>query len=252
MKKLFPRMYNKPSIRVIIPLFAFAFMSFAYIPSALPLLTRDLYNGRSVELWLEFSYHLLNFLVFGALIIPSVKKDIQEIRLKNKKTGKTILITIGLMAATVLICALLLKVFHAENLRIYDVFPMAEFSVFYSATELIGMNPVIGIVCAGIFAPAAISAVCCGAVFAPAAVKRSWLGYAAITVFLALMLLYYIFYWKDYSGLSAADIVIGFSMRLPIYLLACWSCQKTDGIIAPVISITAINLIASLSAVFPV
>lgn len=250
MKRVFPRMYNKPSIRVLIPLYAFAFMALAYIPSALPLLTLDLNKGHSVELWMELAYHLLNFLVFGALLIPSIKKDIQEIKLKNKKIGTTILISIVLMAAVVLISALVLSVFSIDSLRIFEVFPMAEFSVFYPAFELIGVNPVIGVVCASLFAPVAIVAVCCSGFFAPFGVKRTWLGYAAVTVFLAAMLLYYIFYWKDYTGFSTADILIGFFMRMPIYLISCWSCQKTDGIIAPVVSLTAVNLVTSLAAVF--
>ncbi len=253
MKRVFPRMHNHPGLGLIIPILAFGFMSIMYIPSVLPLLTMDISKNTDLQFWMECGYHLLNFLVIGALLIPSFKNELQSIKI-GKKTfgtiGKTVLVTVGLMLAVVLVCAVLLMIIPDKSVRLFGVFPITEFNVFFSASSIIETNPIIGIVCNAVFAPMVIVGIFYAACFAPLGAKNTWLGYIGVTVFLALIAVYYIFYWSGYSGISTGVVIVGLLMHLPVHLLACWSCQKTDGIIAPILSLTAINLITSLAIVF--
>ncbi len=242
-------MYSKPNTGNTIAVLLFGFMVFVFIPFVMPIATFDLWDNRAENFWIECIYHLMNFAVTGGLMFKCIRNDVNALRVGKKKIAKTVLVTVGLMLVNAVICSLITAFVLDYSINVIAIFPMTEFSVLYSGAGLVRVNPIIGILCMTVLVPVAIVCIYYTTAFAPAACKRPWLGYISVTLLLLVITRYDVL-WRDYDGTHEIFAMTSFFMRLPAHLLACWSYQKTDGILAPIFSLSLFNLITSVVAVF--
>ena len=114
-------------------------------------------------------------------------------------------------------------------------------SVSHTPLSLIWLEPLLGPITLSVFAPMSICALfyCFG--FAPVCYHKPWLAYLCIAVITLIPPVINIL-WR-----GEADLVLsGYLVQLPIHLLMCWSYQKTDNVWTPLVSLMAVNLLASV------
>ena len=106
---------------------------------------------------------------------------------------------------------------------------------------MIGFEPIFGAITVSAFTPISVCALfyCFG--FAPVCYKKPWLAYLCIAVITLIPPVIDIL-WRDQPEL----VLSGYLVQLPIHLLMCWSYQKTDNVWTPLVSLAAVNLLASI------
>ena len=134
-----------------------------------------------------------------------------------------------------------LFLFGFDVITMLECLPVVEMFVSHTPLFLVELEPIIGAITLSVFAPLSICALfyCLG--FAPICYIKPWLAYLSIAIITLIPPIINII-WR-----GGADLVLsGYLVQLPIHLLVCWSYQKTDNVWTPLVSLAAVNLLASI------
>jgi hypothetical protein len=153
---------------------------------------------------------------------------------------KHVALTVGLTVGTVLLWTGILFLCGFSFEYICECLPIVEMSVSHTPLFLLQLQPILGAVVLSVFPPVSICALfyCFG--FAPVCYRKPWLAYLCVAVMPLIPAIVDILWRGD-----APFVLTGYLVHLPIHLLACWSYQKTDNVWTPLISLAAVNLLAS-------
>ena len=154
---------------------------------------------------------------------------------------KHIALTVGMILVTEL---LFLSSMFFRNLNIIDMLewlPVVEMFNSHTPLFVIQLQPIVGTIVLSVFPPISICVLfyCLG--FAPICEKKPWLAYLCIALITLIPPVIDIL-WRG----QAAMTLSGYLVRLPVHLFACWSYQKTDNVLTPMLSLAITNLILSI------
>ena len=241
MEKLFPSMHSKPEkiqVFALIPGWIWVFILF---PMFMPFVGLGIWQQKTMSVWIEIVYHVANGLLTFFLISSYLKEDWFMVTTAFRYYLKHIALTVGLVvvAEAALLGGLYFSGF--DIVYMLESLPVAEMSVSHTPLSLIWLEPILGPITLSVFAPVSICALfyCFG--FAPVCYHKPWLAYLCIAVITLIPPVINIL-WR-----GEADLVLsGYLVQLPIHLLMCWSYQKTDNVWTPLVSLMAVNLLASV------
>lgn len=241
MEKFFPSMHSKPEkiqIFALIPGWIWVFVLF---PMFMPFVGLGIWNQKTMSVWLDIVYHAANGLLMLFLMSSYLKEDWFMVTTDFRFYLKHIALTVGMVAV---VEVALLDTLHRSGVDVrymLENLPMVEMSVSHTPLLLIAIEPILGPITLSVFAPISICALfyCFG--FAPVCYHKPWLAYLCIAVITLIPPIIDIL-WRD----EAARVLGGYLVQLPIHLLMCWSYQKTDNVWTPLVSLAAVNLLASI------
>ena len=241
MVKIFPSMNSKPEkIQIIatIPCWIWIFVLF---PMFMPFIGLGIWDQKIISVWLEITYHVANGLLMLWLMFSYLKEEWFMVTTNLRYYLKHIALTVGLAAGAELV---LLGTLHFSGFDLTNMLnnlPIVELSVSQTPLLLISIEPILGTIILSVFAPISVCALfyCFG--FAPVCYKKPWLAYLCIAVITLIPPVIDIL-WRD----QAALVLSGYLVQLPVHLLMCWSYQKTDNVWTPLVSLAAVNLLASI------
>ncbi len=241
MKRVFPEMTDRIGNGYVFTVFAYWLFAFVMFPFALPIVVYGLYSDITLLSWVEIIYHIIN----GAVMLFVLKGSLADFAFRVRMKLRSFLVTVGITFCLMMVvrelAILMLESTDISMMSVYDIYPISEFDVLLTAGYTVGSNPIFGTICMAVFASISITGLFYASSFAPICCKRPWLGYIMVTVILALVTGFDIFWRGFYDG-----VLITFLLRLPIHLLACWSYQKENTVWAPIVSLCLFNLTTAL------
>lgn len=242
MDKLFPPMYSRPEKIQIFALIPCWIWVFVLLPMFMPFIADGLWEQWELSVWLELAYHVANGITMLLLVLSYLKEEWFMFTTDVSYYIKHIALTVGMILGTEL---LFLSTLFFRGFNIIDsleCLPAVEFSVSHTPLFVIQLQPVVGTIVLSVFAPISICVLfyCLG--FAPICAKKPWLAYLCI-VFITLIPPVIDILWRG----DAAFVLGGYLVQLPIHLFACWSYQKTDNVLTPIISLAITNLLLSIA-----
>lgn len=242
MKKLFPSMTSRPEKIQIFALIPSWIWVFVLLPMFIPFIGLGLWDQNEYSVWLEIGYHVANGLLMLWVMLGYLKDEwwmvTTNVRYYLKHVALTAALAVGVEAA--LLGTLYLCGIEGVYLML-DSLPVVEMSASQTPMLLVKTEPVFGTLTLLVFTPLSICALfyCFG--FAPVCCKKPWLGYLSIAVITLIPPVINILWRGD-----AALFLSAYLVQLPIHLLMCWSYQKTDNVWTPLMSLAAVNLLASV------
>ena len=241
MDKIFPSMYSKPEKIQIFLLIPCWILVFVFIPIYMPIMGLGLWEQYEISVWLEIGYHVVNGLLMLLIISGYLKEDWFMVSTDLRYYLKHIALTVGLVVVAEVVLLGTLFLFGFDVITMLECLPVVEMFVSHTPLFLVELEPIIGAITLSVFAPLSICALfyCLG--FAPICYIKPWLAYLSIAIITLIPPIINII-WR-----GGADLVLsGYLVQLPIHLLVCWSYQKTDNVWTPLVSLAAINLLASI------
>ena len=242
MKKMFPTMLDCPSDQAIASGIAYWVLAFLVLPGILTLAVIGS-QGEPYEIWMEFGYHGINFVVAFCFFFTHLKDSFLTVQIYTKN----VLRTAGLCALVIIILRgitlgafILWENYHLANITL-NWLPTIEMSLLFSPVRLLDYQPILGTVYLVFLAPITVSCLLYGCVFAPICNKRPWLAYVVTAALFLLQILLMVFCLHSFD-----EYIAVFCIYLPIHLIACWSYQKTDTIWTPIGVHMLSNLVLSL------
>lgn len=243
-KKLFPKMLEKPEARTIAPGLACWFFAFFALPFIIALFSMD--AGQELYgVWMDIGYHLINFVLVVACFFPYLRDNFLTVQLNTKKFFKTV--ALGVVA----VVAIKVLMFGFSQRSFSELFFDSAFGglltteadLAYYSTALIGEQPIWGTLCMVILTPVVTPCLLYACTFAPICSRRPWLAYVVMIAgfLLTRLMLIFCLWSKDQQ---IADFWVG----LPIHLVACWTYQYTDAIWTPIVVHSISNLLLTLLA----
>ena len=241
MNKIFPSMSSKPEKIQIFALIPCWLWVFVLLPMFMPFLGLDLWEQWEISVWLEIGYHVANGILMLVVICGYLKEEWFMVTTAVRYYLKHIALTVGLIAVTELVWLYTLTFFVLNTLDKLENLPIVEMAVSHTPLFTVDLRPIFGTVVMSLFVPISICTLfyCFG--FAPVCYKKPWLAYLCVAVITLIPPVIDILWRGD-----AAFVLIGYLVRLPIHLLACWSYQKTDNVWTPLISLAITNLLTSI------
>lgn len=238
----FPYMLYYPGGKRIVRTLSCAFFTVLVIPLLLNFMTVDAWEDPETLCRVEFFAQLGN----GALILFMMRYHLLNAFLQFRTNLKHCLgVAFGCALLGILAGGALLAVSVAckePTLRMvaFDAIPLHSHIVLLSPGNLLFENPVFGLVCSVLLAPAVISCLYYVCVFAPVSGDRPRLAYLVVAFILLIPHLVNLFLFSPPAyelGLYAAQLVV--------HLIVCWGYQRTDTVYTPIVSLTVINLVGS-------
>ena len=241
MDKIFPSMYSKPEKFQIFVLIPCWILVFVLIPIYMPILGLGLWEQYETSVWLEIGYHVVNGLLMLFIISGYLKEDWFMVSTDLRYYLKHIALTVGLVVVAEVVLIGTLFLFGFDVITMLECLPVVEMFVSHTPLFMIELEPIIGAITLSVFAPLSICALfyCLG--FAPICYIKPWLAYLSIAIITLIPPIINII-WRG----GASLVLSGYLVQLPIHLLVCWSYQKTDNVWTPLVSLAAVNLLASI------
>lgn len=238
--KWFPMMMEHPGSAAIVIAGTYYLIAFGLAPYMMILLNYSTAYNAEWSKWIELLFHGLSFCFAAICFHAHLAESFWNVRFYFKKYITAVVICTGLILAV----AAPMQYF-APHLVIDGTLPIFEADFLFSSGAMIYYSPILGTVCATLFAPVSVGCLFYAVGFAPGASKNRWSGYLIISLVLLIPRVLKVLYFWDLSG----ELII-YLMQLPIHLLACWSYQKTDTVWTPITVLSITNLIACLVFIF--
>ena len=234
-------MYSKPEKIQIFAIIPCWFWVFVLVPMFMPFIGLGLWTQWEVSVWLEIAYHVVNGVAMFLLMLSYFKEEWFMFTTDLRYYLKHIALTVGMILVTEL---LFLSTMFFRNLNIIDMLeclPVVEMFNSHTPLFVIQLQPIVGTIVLSVFPPISICVLfyCLG--FAPICEKKPWLAYLCIALITLIPPIIDIL-WRG----QAAMTLSGYLVRLPVHLFACWSYQKTDNVLTPMLSLAITNLILSI------
>ncbi len=240
MEKLFPSTTSKPEKVKIVILFFSWIWCFVLLPMYMPFLGDGLWDQVEFSVWLEIGYHAANGLLMLWVLFSYLKDEWFMVTTDFRFYASHAAMTVGLVLIAELLLLGALKLFGFDIADMLESLPVVEMAVSQTPLLLISLKPILGTIVLSVFAPISICALYYCFAFAPICYKKPWLAYLCIPV-VTLIPPIIDYLWR--GGISR--VLSSYLVQLPVHLLMCWSYQKTDNVWTPLISLAAVNLLAS-------
>lgn len=236
MKRIFPEMNDRPERWLPAAALGFWLFAFWFDPFWLPFVGDGFWEDPKTAAWLDFAYHLINAVVVALIFRAYAVDSFLNVQLDTKKFFKTV----GL--ASLVSVGLVFELYFLPLDFVADSYPISEMSgVALTPGLMASAQPLFGTLCHVVLTPIAVTGLFYVPVFAPMCCRKTWLGYLAVIIALAIPTAFNIL-WR-----GQADLVIPmFLLNLPIHLIACWSYQKADTVWAPIATLSVFNLVTSV------
>ena len=233
-------MYSKPKTIQSFLLLNIGVWVFIMVPTLMPFLGIGLWDQWEISVWLEIGYHVANGIILLFIIFGYLKDEAFMVTTEFRFYLKHILLTIGLILGVEIawIGTLYLGGFNLQEML--ENLPVTEMFISHTPLFLLDLQPICGTIVLSVFTPISVCALFYCPCFAPLCNIKPWLGYLGIAVITLIPPIIDIM-WRGY----AAFMLVGYLVRLPIHLLACWSYQKTDNVWTPLLSLAGANLLLS-------
>lgn len=239
MRPIFPPMDDQPEKGMPFAALAYWLFAFCAIPTFMPLLADGLWDNWKFSSWLDFVYHAVNAIVVVVMFKSYFGESFFHVQLDPGGFFKTVGVALLLMLGVMLVLQ------FEVGINVIDAYPINEMSVAVTSGVMVGQLPVFGTLCHTLFTPVAVVGLFYTVGFAPMCCRKTWLGYLAVTLLLLIPDAFEIL-WR-----GAAELVIFlYLLQLPIHWIACWSYQKANTVWAPLATLAAFNLMASLLNIF--
>ena len=235
MKRFFPLMYDEPERGMHFALLAYWFIGFEVVPTFIPMLSDGYWDNLSVIPWFEIAYHVLNGVVILVMLRPYLADSFLNVQLDPKR----FLLIVGFSVLVMLVPAVWAHYFMGPVA--VNFFPITEKIVAITPGYLVELQPIFGTICFSLITPFAVAGLFYVSVFAPVCRHNRWLGYIAVTVFMAVPCILDVL-WRG----NGENVLTTFLLQLPIHWIACWTYQITDTVWAPVTALSIFNLGASV------
>ena len=229
-------MIDQPESRAItagIPYWIFAFF-------VLPFFGNFFSADYEHAFWVDFAYHLINFIVVLIIFIPYLRESFFTVQIYLKK----FLTIVGWCIVAVL--ALKVSFFNWTFSSGNEILHNAAFASWittesdlrYFSTAFISAQPLWGILCVVLFTPVTTVCLLYACIFAPISNTRPVLAYVVMVIaFLLVRLVMTFAFWSFEEEMAI------FLVQLPIHLVACWAYQQTDTVWAPITIHTVSNIL---------
>lgn len=240
-KKVFPLMVDMPEDKKIVSGLLYWIFAFFVWPFFGQFFSVDL--DWSAAFWVDFAFHLINFVVILAMFIPYLKESFLSVQLYTKKFFRVA----GLCALVVVVLKIApLKIFPIDVANAFDrtfigCLVTTETDFRFYASDFVYENPLWGMLCVTLMSPVTVSCLLYACAFAPLCNKRPIFAYGVLTGALFLSRLA-----TSFAFWPFADEMAIFLIQLPIHWIACWGYQQTDTVWTPIAIHTLSNLILSL------
>lgn len=220
------------------------FIAFVLIPFVIPLAAYGGWDNIPALAWIECAYCTLNSLVVAYIMKEHLAESFQNLQLYPGAFAGAVGIACGLMLVWVLGIWGIGRLLD-QPLLAWNTFPISEMSVAVIPGVMVTAHPIFGTLCLTLLMPFGICGLFYAVGFAPVCRIKPWLAYLNIAFLILLPAAFDIFWRGDTSY-----VLITYILRLPVHLIACWSYQKTDSVLAPIASLSVLNLMTSLANIF--
>lgn len=244
LKKWFPPMMDSLRPVNIFVILVYWLFAFSIIPVGITLLPYGGLNDTCGLSWVECVYCAINGIVMALILKENLQSSLLAARLNSRAFAGTAGIASGLMVLYVLLVWGIGAMAGAPGLMA-TAFPMTQMSVSVTAGTMVSTLPIWGTLCLTFLMPFAITGLFYAVGFAPVCKHKPWLAYLNIA-FLILLPAVLDMLWRGNVG----SVMTIYLLRLPVHLIACWSYQKTDSVLTPIVSLSAVNLLTSLVGIF--
>lgn len=239
MRKLFPRMYDRPETGTLVTSGIYWFVCYVLIPFVTTVMLAGSYGNSGLVAIFDLVYFGLNFLVMVSLFGNYLKESFLNVQIGTRNFLFTTLV-VTVIIAVLMFYATYFGYFLDIPMAI-GAFPMTETSVLTSSAFIVLKNPVAAMLCTVLLTPVTISCMFYSTVFAPICCNRPWLAYLVMALTLMVPRLFNI-WWLGYTETELWT----YFLQLPVHMLACWSYQKTDTVWTPIAVLSLSNLISGL------
>lgn len=245
MKKWFPHISDHIGGGYIFCIFAVWLVVFVVVYSWFPMIMAGLWENPVAMSWAEVTVCGVLGLVMMALLKEHLKDAWLYFSLNKKLILKPMLIALGLMVAWAVISVEVLYYYWIHPVALLNAIPVSPITIMMTSGSVVQNNPVAGTLVMTLLVPFSVCAMFYSTAFAPVCTRNRWLGYLTMAAVALLAVLGDVFWYAEENY-----AVIEYLLRLPIHMFACWAYQKTDNILAPIMTLGAFNFLASLAAIF--
>lgn len=247
MNRMFPYMFDRPGTAAIGGSLVYCLSSFIILPFFVLLLASDPRGKDEWTVWFDLGYHVLNFLPAFFIFFSYMQESFYNVQSDFKSFMRTVLKTTGLIVIYA-VALHLIRLFLYSNILDFAAFgamPLMELEMLHLSSNLVLLNPVMGTLCAVLFAPITTSCMYHATAFAPVCCDHPKRAYFMICLMLAVPRFINAFtFWDPFSEL------ILYLSQLPVHLLCCRAYQRTDTVWAPIATLSLSNLFCSLLLLF--
>ena len=239
MRDLFPEMMDRPDNGRIVAGLVYWPVCYMFIPFMTTLLVLGPNSHVGIVSIVDFFYYLLNALAMIVLFLSYIKDCLLTVQINFRYFLKITAIAAGIMIFLAL--GIIATGFRTGFVAIIGMFPITETSVLSYPAVLIMDRPVLGMLCTVLLNPFTVSCMFYATIFAPVSFNHPKLAYLAVSAGLLIPRLFNI-WWLGYPEYE----LLIYLVQLPFHLLACWSYQKTETILAPAATLGVLNLISGI------
>ena len=241
LKRIFPKMEDRPEKMMVLPVILYGFIAFILLPVVVVLLGLDVWTDLGMLAWLELAYHVFNAIIAIAMFKSYMGESFFNVQLYTGRFVKTVAI------ATLMMLTLALEFQFLLGLPVLNAYPINELPITMVPSYMIDEIPIWGTLCHTLVAPFTIAGLFYATGFAPFCCKKFWLGYLIVPIAVLIPLA------LDMNWRGGTEWMLqAYLMQLPIHLIACWSYQKADTIWAPITCLAIFNLGTSLLCLLPI
>lgn len=238
-------MMNRLGTGHIITIFVYWFFSYIVTPSIMPFAVHGLWEDLDALAWIDMVCYVLNGIVVALIMKDHLSEHFFDVHLFPAPYIQTVSTAVMMMLVWVVGISVIAELLFGGLLLMFDFIPLSELGLTMTPALLSQAHPVLGTLCLTCFVPFTVCGFFYATGFAPLCCHKPWLAYLNVCVVLLISSGFEIMWYKD-----ILYAIIGYILRIPIHLIACWSYQKTDNIWTPIFSIGLLNLASSLLFIF--
>lgn len=231
-------MTERPERRQVYGSVSYAFLGFALLPLLLMFLNLGFVLKAQEGLWVELTFHGINFVALMIIFFPYLRESFENMRLFPKTFFKTT--AIGTLAMLVVTAILFYAgVLFGNDLLSVGVLPITEIEFLRISGNIVWDAPVLGTVAMVVMAPFTISCLFYATSFATICNDRPLLAYGITALMLAVpRIINALTFWAWDEQLTL------YLVQLPIHLIACRMYQRTDTVWSPITALIVSNSVA--------
>lgn len=239
MKRLFPAMLDRPESRTVVGSLTWGFFAFIVIPFFLYLMVVGMNDNVDFLVGCEIVFHFVN-LVCAVFIFREYLPDAWLTFVVSRKNCVGIALA---GAAMIFLTAISIAIGSSfTSVAAFSSLTIAQKELYLLAGDQVWFSPVLGSLCMVVLTPVSVSLLYYATAFAPVGVSRPWLAYLLTAFWLAVPRIA-----DSLSFWDPAEALKIFLAQLPAHMIACWTYQKTDTVITPMLTLAFSNLLGCLT-----
>ncbi len=244
LKKWFPLMMESLTPGYVIAIFIYWFLAFLFLPFVFTLAPAVGLRGTYGLSWVECLFCAINSIALALIMKEYLQGSLLGVQLNFRAFAGIVGIAVGLMVLW-LVVVLDIGLLSGDWYLVLNNFPISPLVLNVLPGVMASALPIWGTLCLTLLVPFAITGLFYAPGFAPVCKHKPWLAYLCVAVVLLLPALLDAFLW-DWP----VQKLTRYLLQLPVHLIACWSYQKTDSVLAPIVSLSVVNLLTCLANIF--